>query len=191
MKTLHYLSAVIILIGFCTISSGQEYAVDQGASFISGTASFSSNSGDLFNDADNHSYTTVTLSPTFNYFVAKNFFIGGGLELQSQTQGDISISSTGIGPQIGVAIGKSNSTVFPFLNLGLRYYSMSANYGSLGNSSTSGTDVILGFGVLVPVKTHIGLSIGGEYHSLSLKNSGVRTSGNIFSLGIGIVGLLF
>ena len=98
----------------------QEFAVDKGATFVAGLASFSNQSGELFEDYDGNNTTKFNLSPSINYFVAKNFFVGGGLEFAYEKQGDYKTNSIGIGPQLGYAFGNANSTSFPFFDVGVR-----------------------------------------------------------------------
>jgi len=67
---------------------------------------------------------------------------------------------------------------------------MSVDYGS-GNSEGGGSEIFLGGGVIVPVKSHLGLTFEVGYHMMNLKDKDYdeNYSGNIFA--IGIVGLLF
>jgi hypothetical protein len=192
MKTRN-LFFIICFIGLSSIGLGQEYAIDKGATFISGTGSILSQGGDLFEDSENNKAKTITISPSINHFISKSFFIGGGIELSNQSQGDYSINSIGIGPQLGYAIGNVNSKAFPYFDVGLRYYSMSIDYGFSDDTQASGTDIFLGFGLLIQIKSHIGLAFEGGYHMIDLKNKDTdeSSSGNILSIGVGIVGLLF
>jgi hypothetical protein len=190
MKIKH-LFFISFFLGLSSFVLGQEYAIDKGATFIAGMGSFISQGGDLFEDSDNKRINLITFSPSVNHFIAKNLFIGGGFEFSKQVQGNSAINALGIGPNFGYAIGNSNSTVFPYLDAGLRYYRKSM--GKINPAIVSGTDIFLGFGVLIPIKTHIGLAVEGTYHMMNLKvkESGSSSSGNIISIGIGIVGLLF
>jgi hypothetical protein len=69
---------------------------------------------------------------------------------------------------------------------------MNIDYGS-DNSEGSGTDIFFGAGIVVPVKSHLGITIEAGYHMMDIKEKETDTSysGNIFAIGIGIVGLLF
>lgn len=173
--------------------AAQQYAIDKKATIISGMGIFSSQSGDLFEDTNGNGYTTVTFNPTVNHFVTKNFFLGGGFEISTESQGTYHSNAIGIGPQLGYALGGPNSLVYPYLDLGISYYLMNADYGMNDNYHISGSDIAFGFGVIVPVKSHIGLIFEGGYHSINLKDkdSNQSYSGNIFSLGLGVAGLLF
>lgn len=188
--------SMFLLICFIAISSllsAQQYAVDKKATIIAGSGIFMRQGGDLFEDSNGESATTVTFTPSINHFITKNLFIGGGMEFSKESQGDYNANSIGIGPQIGYAFGNSNSTVFPYLDLGIRYYSMTADYGYGDDYQFSGSDISLGFGLIIPLKTHLGLIFEGGYHMMDLKNKDLddTASGNVFSIGIGIAGLLY
>lgn len=184
---------IISLIGQSFIVSAQQYAIDKKATIITGSGILMSQGGDLFEDTDGNNATTITFAPTIDHFIIKNLFIGGGIEFSAKSQGDYSSNAIGIGPQIGYVFGSPNSTALPYLDLGIRYYKMNVDYGVGDDSQISGSDIILGFGVIIPVKKHIGLIFEGGYHMMDLKDkdSDDSDSGNILSIGIGIAGLLF
>ena len=183
----------IILSGLLgSIVNGQQYAVDKKATIISGSASFMKQGGDLY-EVDGDKATTFTFAPNINHFITRNIFVGGSLEFTSESQGDYKSNGIGIGPQIGLALGGPQSKVFPYFDLGIRYYRMKSDYSSDFDIKFSGSDVALGFGIIVPVKSHIGLTFEGGYHmqDLKAKDYDESYSGKIFSIGAGIVGLIF
>lgn len=185
---------VLICLGLCSIVSGQEYAIDKKATIISGTASLMNQGGDLFEGSNGKHATTITFTPNINHFITRNFFVGGGIELSNQSQGNYKSNSISIGPQIGYAFGNSSSKAFPYIDLGIRYYSSTENFDAMsGDLKITGSEILLGFGVIVPVNTHIGLIFEGGYQKLNIKNKqyNIESSGNIFSMGVGIAGLLF
>jgi len=183
----------IILSGWLSsIVNGQQYVVDKKATIISGSASFMSQGGDLY-EVDGNNATTFTFAPNINHFITKNIFIGGSLEFTTESQGDYKSNGIGIGPQIGLALGGPQNKVFPYFDLGIRYYRMKSDYSSDFDIQFSGSDISLGFGIIVPVKAHIGLIFEGGYHmqDLKAKDYDESYSGKIFSIGIGIAGLIF
>lgn len=184
---------IICFSGLSFTVSAQQYAIDKKATIISGSGSFMSQGGDLFEDTDGNNATTITFSPNINHFITKNFFIGGGIEFSTESQGDYKSDGIGIGPQIGYVFGGPQSKALPYLDLGIRYYKMNVDYGFADDYQISGSDISLGFGVIVPIKAHIGLIFEGGYHMLDLKDkdSDDTLSGNILSIGVGIAGLLF
>lgn len=173
--------------------SAQEFAIDKKAIILSGSGSFMSKGGDLFEDVSGNKATTFNLTPSVDYFVAKNFFIGGGLDFSTSSQGNFSSNGIGIGPELGFAFGSAQSKAFPFLQIGILYYKMNYDFGSGDDSQFSGSNIFLGCGAIFPVKAHIGVILSGGYHMLDLKDREANESysGNIFTIGIGITGLLF
>ncbi|MBE0679837.1 MAG: hypothetical protein IH592_13840 [Bacteroidales bacterium] len=184
---------VACLIGQCFIVSAQQYATDKKATIIAGTASFMSSGGDLFEDLEGNNSTSINISPVLNHFIIKNLYIGGGIELVAESQGDYSYNGIGLGPQVGYMFGGPQSKAIPYLDLGLRYYRMNMDYGSGDDFQLSGSDLAVSFGVLIPIKTHIGLYFEGGYHIMDLKDkdSAESFSGNVLSIGVGIAGLFF
>jgi len=187
---------ILFILCFSALSftiSAQQYAVDKKATIISVSGSFMSQGGDLFEDIDGNKATNITFTPSLDYFITKNFFIGGSLEFSSQSQGDYSSNGIGIGPEIGYAFGGPQSKVFPYLGLGIRFYQMNADFGAGDDFQFSGSDIFFGGGVIVPIKANVGLIFSAGYHMLDLKDkdSDENYSGNIISIGVGISGLIF
>lgn len=183
---------VAILSTFISQSSfAQEYAVDKGATIISGSFGFESSGGDLYG---NDRASTLQFTPSFSHLVAKNFFIGGTIEFAGQWQGGASLTSFAIGPHLGYAGGSASSNVFPYFIFGFRYITSSIDFGDGffgGSSSVSGTDFMLGLGTIVALKKHLGLTVGVNFDFVTLGDDGESESGNTISLGVGLCGLLF
>lgn len=171
----------------------QQYAVDKKATWLSLTGSFTSSGGTLFEDSYHKKTTTMSLSPSISHFVTPNFFIGGGISSSHQTGGS-EIHSLNIGPFIGYAFGNSENSAFPYIDLGLSYCSLSSNTGyNSNNYGAAGLDVFSDFGVIFPIKSHIGLMCEVGYHAMRLKmiNTSSSKSGNILTFSMGFVGLIF
>ncbi|MBS0010411.1 MAG: hypothetical protein KFF49_03320 [Bacteroidales bacterium] len=192
MKKIKILTIICLSILSSTISA-QQYAIDKKATIILGSGSFMSQGGDLFEDLDGNKATAFTFTPSIYHFITKNFYIGGSLEFTTESQGDYSFNGVGIGPGIGYAIGGPQSQVFPYFELGMLYYKMNADYGTGDDSQFAGSDIYLGFGVIIPIKEHIGLIFGSAYHMIDLKDKDFddNYSGNVFSIAVGIAGLIF
>lgn len=187
---------IVIIICLSILSStisAQQYAIDKNATIISGSGSFVSQGGNLFEDIDGNKATEFSFIPSVNHFITKNLYIGGALEFSTKSQGDYNHNGISIGPGIGYAFGTSESQVFPYLELGMHYYKMNVNYGTGNDFRFSGSDIYLGAGVIVPIKEHIGLIFGSGYHMMDLKDKDADDtySGNIFSIAVGIAGLIF
>jgi hypothetical protein len=183
-----FIMSILFIVLLTSIAFSQDYAIDKGSKIISGMGSYASQGGDLFENSDGDRATTIMLMPILNYFIAPNISIGGGVAYTSKSQGDYSIHTIGIGPTIGYFIGDSNSKSYPYLAAGIRYYSMGYD-----DDSISGTDIVIGGGVIAPVKDHIGIVIEAGYHIMNLKHKDwdESESGNIIMIGIGVAGLLY
>lgn len=195
MKT-KFLFYIMFFVVVSSTLTAQQSATDRKATIISGSVSFSNQIGDLFSESKN--LIRVSFAPNVNRFVLKNLFIGGGLEFLYNQQYNFNSNAIAIGPQIGYTFGNSNGPVLPYVDLGIRYYNMKQVYFSSGVYKLSGSQIEFGFGAIVPLKTHIGLIFQGGYQIVELKRkefdyntSGRFFSGRIFSIGIGIAGLIF
>ncbi|HLP75270.1 MAG TPA: outer membrane beta-barrel protein [Bacteroidales bacterium] len=185
---------IIWFIGLSSTTSAQEYPIDKKAVIISGSGSLLSQGGDLYEGFEKGRATIINVSPTINYFILKHLFIGAGFDFYQESQRNINNNLFGIGPQIGYAFGGPDGRVFPYIDMGFRYYSSKQYYGGIvSDLKRSGSDAVFGFGVIVPVKTHIGILFEGGYHIIRLKNKvyDIGNSGNTLSIGLGISGLLF
>ncbi|MFZ4799990.1 MAG: outer membrane beta-barrel protein [Bacteroidia bacterium] len=186
MKT----KCIFLICSFMCITNllfSQKYAVDKGAIIASGTAGFSYSSGKLY-EINGQGLTTISLTPSFNYLVIPNLFIGASTSLTYMSLGSNNATTLGIGPQFGYYIGKEESSVFPYATAGFKYNMISSS----GSSNTiNGSDISFGLGVLVPMKSHIGLTIEALYHIQSISASGTSVSGNMLSIGIGLSGLFY
>ncbi|NMC40840.1 MAG: hypothetical protein GYA43_06670 [Bacteroidales bacterium] len=179
---------IFYFLGLCISVSAQTYAIDRNAKIISGSGSYLSQGGDLFVSPGGNNAKIINLAANINYFTSRNFFIGGGVEFSKGSTKDYKSNSIGFGPQIGYVLGNAQSIAYPFLDIGIRRYKTSLDY-----DNASGSDIFFGFGMIIPVKSHIGLVLEGGYHTLNLKDdyNDNSISGNIFSLSAGFAGLLF
>jgi hypothetical protein len=180
--------SILLLLFSATFAFSQDYAVDKGAFILSGTGGFLSQGGDLYEDLEENRLSTFTLTSAVNYFIVRNVFIGAGLSYNRMAQGDASVSTIGIGPTVGYAFGKTESKSNPYIAASIQLYSLGTD-----GDTTSGTDISIGAGMIFSIKEHLGLIIEAGYHFQNLKNEAwpESISGNIFSISIGIAGLLF
>ncbi|HPG39553.1 MAG TPA: hypothetical protein PLP19_00155 [bacterium] len=175
------ISSFLMILITSTCIFAQQYAIDKGAVIMSGTTTFSSYGGDLYERSGDR-MTTLTIAPALNKFVGKNIFIGAALAYSKMSRGDNSSTTLGVGPTIGYAIGDAKSTNYPFLGVGISYYSVGDE-----DDSTGGHDIKLSSGIIISSHKHIGIIIEAGYHMMSLES----TKGDIITIGLGIAGLLF
>jgi len=179
----------ILLLSFsATFAFSQDYAVDKGGFILSGTGSFTSQGGDLYEDFEGNRLATFSLTSTVNYFVVRNVFIGAGLAYTRMSHGDASMSTIGIGPTVGYAFGKAESKSYPYIDTSIHFYSIGAD-----GETTSGTNILISAGMIFSIKEHLGLilEIGYNFQNLKHEDWAESESGNAFVISIGIAGLIF
>jgi hypothetical protein len=206
MKKYYFLTVLLLLVVYSV--SAQDYAAGKGAFIVNGTASFSSSGGKLYESLDNKRITSLQLTPSIDYFLLRNCFVGSTLIYSHDKIGSRKENTYGIGPELGFVFAKPGSKILPVISLGYLFTSQSTGYinspyddydpgyGGYGNGydmneSMHSDEIFAAFGVIIPVMKHIGLTIGGIYRSQNFKQSGFKTSGNIFALNVGINGLLY
>jgi outer membrane protein W len=179
---------LLVLFVFYSFAFTQDFAVDKGSVIFSAIASYNSQGGDLFENADGDRATTIMLAPAAMFFIMPNIGVGGSASYNRQAQGDNSYSTIGIGPSVAYYYGNAESTMFPYLGAGFRYNIMGDK-----DDKVTGTDIAVGLGLLYPVKKSVGVVIEAGYHIMNLKHEDwdESMSGDIIMVGVGIAGILF
>ena len=187
----HGFYLVLLLVLWSGVALAQSHAIDKGARIISGTASFSSYGGKLYKDNGDRA-TFLQIEPSYFQFIVPNVTLGGTASFQRQSESNFSKSTLSLGPAVGYFIGDANSKNYAYFSVGIRYQSQNQGYGS-SDYTLSGKDIVLSFGLLAPIKKHIGLTAEISYHTISMKNDSWddSESGDMFMIGFGIAGLLF
>ncbi|MCP4705918.1 MAG: hypothetical protein GY865_15065, partial [candidate division Zixibacteria bacterium] len=155
--------------------------IDMGSTIIGGSAFLSIES------AEGSSLTTISLMPTFGYFVSPGFMMGGTVSLLSMSSGGASVTAFGIGPELRYYFNANNidpeikGSMYPYLGA---FVSFVGESGSDDNLTQFGG--VLGFNQMM-----------SEQLSSEFQFRVFRTSyGNDFNtttiyFGIGITGFLY
>jgi hypothetical protein len=159
-------------------ASYKKSAIRKGSFIISGTASIEIYGGELYGD----SATGIALYPAFRYFIKHKIFVGGVIGYSRLSVDGDSLNLLQIGPCVGYVFGPEKSKMYPYVELELLYTSM-----SIDGYSISGFDLVLGGGVIYPIRKHLALIAEGGFHVQFMEEA----SGNIFKINIGIAGLIF
>ena len=179
------LCALLVLV---SPAAAQDYAVDQGAFVLGGTVSFSSDGGDLYENAEGDRVNTALLNPGILYFISPGLAIGGELYVENVSQGDFSVTTIGIGPEIAYYFGDAESTVYPFVEAGISYASVSSDF-----IDASGIGFGLGAGAAFMLTRSVAITAGGAYEisNLSVDQLDDTQSGNTIRLELGVAAFLF
>lgn len=180
--------AVLAFVAIAAPLSAQDYAIDQGALVLDGTISYSSDGGELFENAEGDRANTALLNPSVLYFVSPGLAIGGELYVENASQGDFSVTTIGVGPELTYFFGGPESTVYPFLSAGLSYASLSSDF-----FDASGIGFGFGAGAAFMLTTSVAITGGGAYQisNLSVDQTDATLSGNTFRLELGVAAFLF
>jgi hypothetical protein len=177
---------------FCSPVSGGEYAVDKGSNMFGITAGLINASGDLYEEEDGNSSTTLLLMPSMAHFFVPKFGFGGDLLLLHSKQGDEGISTLGLGPKVMFFFGGKDSKSYPYLTLGFYYVRNTIDYGKY-DVTDSGTRFKFGGGASIMISSHLGLLMEASYNMDNLKREGAKKSrsGNMLIISMGLAGFTF
>lgn len=166
--------SVLLFSFIATLAFSQEHAVDKGAFIISGTANFNSSGGDLFQEL-----TMIGLMSSNAYFFTPNVFIGSKLGVEWDFDEYFRLA---VGPQLGLAAGKAQSKINPYISAGIQFLHIADTF-----YSETGTNINIAAGMIISIKKHLGLVVEAGVDLTHLDG----TSGHVIYAGVGIAGLFF
>lgn len=174
------------------ICFGGEYAVDKGSNMFGITAGFINASGDLYEDAEGNSSSTILIMPNLAHCFVPNFGFGGDLLLLHYKQGDAGESLLGLGPKAMFFFGGNDSKAYPYLTLGLYYVRNTTDYGKY-DYTVSGTRFKFGGGASIMIVSHLGLLMEASYNWDNLKGEKAKKSedGSMVIVSMGLAGFTF
>jgi len=183
---------VVIFALIPSICLGAEYALDKGSNMFGVTAGLINASGDLYEDQDGNSSTTILIMPSWARFFVPNFGFGGDLLLLHSKQGDKGTSTLGLGPKAMFFFGGPGSKSYPYFTFGLYYVRNTIDYGRY-DYTTSGIRFKFGGGATIMIARHLGLLMEASYNLDSLKPEGAKKSesGNMLIISMGLTGFTF
>ena len=147
MKNFFPVLCVLLLIVFTQSLFAQGFPTDKGSKFMTTGAAFSSAGGD-YENSDGDRLVTFQLSYSYAFLVSDKFAIGPKFIYVSQSQGDASYSTFGIGAHAFYFLtgndksGTVKGKFLPYLGLAFTYQSISA-----GGFSENATGTIFSFGI--------------------------------------------
>jgi hypothetical protein len=182
-----FLAALIPSVCF-----GAEYALDRGADMYAVTAGIINAFGDLYEDGEGNSSTTILIMPSWARFFAPNFGFGGDFLLMHSKQGDAGTSTLGLGPKAMFFFGGKHSRSYPYLTSGFYYIRNTYDTGP-SDYTVSGTRFKFGGGVNILMSPHLGILVEASYNLDNLKAEGAKKSesGNMLIISMGLAGFTF
>ncbi len=180
-----------------TLASAAGFEIEEGAIELGGGLTFSSSSGDLYENSDGDAMTDFSLFPTGYYFVKPGLGVGGALLFATTSQGDASASILGIGPGVIYYFGDSTFNTRPFVSGAFMYSSEKSDYWGSGESNTTATTIHLDGGVAYMLADHYVLKCSVyfdiESQEANWDHDGISKtkSGQTFGLTIGFAGIIY
>ncbi len=177
---------------FYSLSFGGDYAVDKGSNMFGITAGFINASGDLYEDEEGNSSTTLLVMPSLAHCIVRNFGIGGDLLVLHNKQGNTGLSTLGLGPKAIFFFGGKDSKAYPYLTLGFYYVRNTIDYGT-HDRTISGTRFKFGSGASIMIADHLGLLMEASYNWDNLKWEKAEESedGSMVIVSMGLAGFTF
>jgi len=184
MKKLFIIAAMFLIMDNLF---AQSYVADKGAMIFSGSASFSTSGGSLYQGTSKSRVTSESIFPSFNFFVYPNIFIGGTLDYTGSKDDATTLHTFAIGPTAGYMVGKPASIIFPYASVGVLFSGERTKPAGAASTSSAGTEFVAEVGAILPAYKHLGIDIGLQYQYQKFD----VVSGNIIALKLGISGLFF
>lgn len=177
-----------LLAGLASPALAQGYAIDRGAWVLDGTISITSQGGELYENSQGDRLNSVSLAPSVLYFVVPGLALGGSLNVGYASQGDFSATTIGVGPEIAYFFGAPESSVYPFVDGSVGYFSLSTE-----GADASGITFEFGAGVAAMLSPSVALIVQGTYNiaNVSVDQANETFSGNQFGLSMGVAAFLF
>jgi len=110
--------SVLFFSQTASVCLGADYATDKGSNMFAITAGFVSAGGDLYEDDQGNSSTTLLIMPGMARFISTNFGLGGDLLILNSKQGDTGLSTLGLGPKMMNFFGGPGSKTYPYHHFG-------------------------------------------------------------------------
>lgn len=204
MKRVNQLGAKILIVLIVIIISSklysQGYPTDPGSTIVTGGLSFSSMGGDLY-EFNGDRLSLIQLNPAVCFFIAPGLAFGGSFVLERLSQGNISLTSWGIGPRILYFIGgerdqdEIKGTTYPFVGFGFILTKSTISiegYSGMQKETITGNTIAFGGGFCRMLSDSIGLITEAGYNIDNQKLEGYGTiDGNKINIIIGLSYFLY
>lgn len=181
-----FMVLVILLFSINSFALG-EIPIEKGNSIIGGQFSVQHQSGDLYDDV-----TTVSINPSFGFFVGDGLMFGVNLELISMS-GDVVYSEFRGGPKVGYYMNinkgreKIKGAVYPYIIAFMNFGQIDVGLGTDLGTMELGANI----GAILMISDALGADLGLRYSTDSWSMRGYSLSGNTIQLRIGITTFLY
>lgn len=187
-----FMLSVLFFSLTASVCQGADYATDKGSNMFGIVAGIVNAGGDLYEDDEGNSSTTLLIMPGMAHFLWSNLGLGGDLLILNSKQGETGLSTLGIGPKAMYFFGGPGSKALPYFTCGVYYVTNTIDHGKDAETS-SGTRLKFGGGASIMLTDHLGLLMEAAYNLDNLKTEGEKESesGNMLIICMGLSGFTF
>lgn len=176
-------SIIVVLLLAVPVLFAQD-ALMKGALDLGGSFGFTSQSGDLYENAAGDGQSVITFAPDMGYFLMDNLSLGLLLDYSSRSQGDDKASTFMYGPKLNYYLGAMGSGN-PFVHAAFIFGSSTTEVGGT-EFKHSTSEMQFGAGYLVWLNDHVGLDVLLGYSMDSITpDGGDAVKGSAFGIMIG------
>ncbi len=180
-KRMLVLYLAVLLVGGLSFAQVQQRPLDKGTFNVGGAISFTSSSGEFYGD---DAISSFSLMPAVRYFVIDGLAVGLDLLLQTNSAGEYTDTTFGIGPTVAYMFDVNSPTFYPYVGAGVVYGS---NKQSWDRYSTTGFIFKFAGGVAFMLNPNLAVLAELGYAIESYKyGEWDAESGGTFSLSIGL-----
>ena len=206
--SLFSIAALLVLpAGAVQAQSDARNPVDKGSLMLDGSAFFSTQSGELYEDFDldgdstsgGGSKTTISVMPMIAYFVAPGLMVGGEFRFTRQLLGDDKDTYFGFGPTAGYFFNMNRTRAdaqgmfYPYLKA---FFSYGKQKREREDSSTEGTFMNFGgqVGLVYMLSNTVGADLSARYSrdTVDPEDEDLGSAdGTTLQVGIGITAFIY
>lgn len=184
------MSSAVLLVTCFGVAFSADSPIDPGSVVLTGSASFTSQGGDLYATGGDSAgggsarLNSFTLQSTVGGFLSRGFNLGGTFVLQNMSQGGDGVTSVGIGPKVAYFFGPDairsevKGSTIPVMGASFLYRSISG-----GGDSVTGTSFSFSGGVVHMVTRSVALDVEAVYQIDTFKSVGGNSFGILAGLG--------
>lgn len=176
---------LFLLIILNNSSYSQNFAIEKKNTFLTGSISFSSTSGELYT-ADDNSKTNLKYNVEFGAFIENGLILAGSFSLNRISSCGESNTQVAIGPRIFYFFGDRTHDTYPFIDGGasLIFHRASKVFSEIGN----GTSFHVGAGLCHLVTNNLGLFCELSYEDDEISST---ETGKKINITVGISKFIF
>jgi hypothetical protein len=181
------LCLMILLVGGVSFAQVKKRPMDKGTFNVAGGVTFSSSSGDFYGDEAD---SVFSLTPSARYFIIDGLAVGLDFLLQTNSDGEDSETTVGVGPAVAYMFDVNSPSIYPYVGTGVAFGSYSRSWSKY---TTTALIFKLAGGVAIMVKPNLALlaELGYSIESYNNEYWDESEGGGTFSFSLGLSAFIY